>query len=157
MFKKKAFGILIALYILFSSNYNIYSVEASNMPVSKKTAKEDVQETDFGPYMKDLQQAIKKNWIPPKGKESKHVVVAFSIARDGRLLNLNIKNSSGNKEVDERAIKAVKLTFPFKALPSDFKGDKVDIHFTFDYKVSQISTKYDSSSYNDVENLVQYL
>ena len=122
MFKKKIFAILIALYILFGSNYRFYRVEASNASVSKTTAKDVKQEPDFGPYMKDLQQTIKKNWTPPRGRESKRVVTAFSIARDGRLLDIKVKESSGIKEVDELAIKAVKLTAPFKALPSDFNS-----------------------------------
>ena len=30
---------------------------------------------------------------------------------------------------------AVKLTAPFRPLPPDFRGDNVDIQFTFDYNV----------------------
>ncbi len=98
-----------------------------------------IKEPDFGPYMKELQRRIKMNWEPPKGNESKRVVLLFSIARDGRLLNVKVQKSSGLQAADDAAINAVKLTAPFRPLPPDFKGDKVDIQFTFDYTVFGIN------------------
>ena len=89
--------------------------------------------------MKELQRRIKMNWDPPKGNESKRVILLFSIARDGRLLNVKVHKSSGLNSADNAAVNAVKLTAPFKPLPPDFKGDKVDIQFTFDYTVFGIS------------------
>ena len=41
-----------------------------------------LREPDFGPYMRELQRRIKLNWDPPKGNESKTVVLLFKIARD---------------------------------------------------------------------------
>jgi TonB family protein len=94
-----------------------------------------IREPDFGPYMKELQRRIKMNWDPPKGNESKRVILLFSIARDGRLLNVKVHRSSGLQSADNAAINAVKLTAPFRPLPPDFKGNSVDIQFTFDYNV----------------------
>jgi TonB family protein len=98
-----------------------------------------IKQPDFGPYMKELQRRIKMNWDPPKGNESKRVVLLFSIARDGRLLNVSVHKSSGLATADKAALDAVKLTAPFRPLPPDFKGDKVDIQFTFDYNVFGVS------------------
>lgn len=98
-----------------------------------------IKEPDFGPYMKDLQRRIKMNWDPPKGNESKRVILLFSIARDGRLLNVSIHKSSGLPAADKAAIDAVKLTAPFRPLPPEFKGKSVDIQFTFDYNVFGVS------------------
>lgn len=94
-----------------------------------------LKEPDFGPYMKELQRRIKMNWEPPKGNESKRVVLLFSIARDGRLLNVQVAKSSGVPTVDNAAISAVKLSAPFRPLPPEHKGSSVDINFTFDYNV----------------------
>ena len=54
-----------------------------------------LREPDFGPYMRELQRRIKLNWDPPKGNESKRVVLLFKIARDGRLLSCKVQKSSG--------------------------------------------------------------
>jgi tetratricopeptide (TPR) repeat protein len=60
---------------------------------------------DFGPYMADLQRRIKKAWLPPKGNESKRVVVVFKVHRDGALSNLRIDHSSGVACADQAALK----------------------------------------------------
>ena len=94
-----------------------------------------IKEPDFGPYMRELQRRIKMNWDPPKGDESKRVVLLFKIAKDGRLLSCSVHKSSGLPNADKAAIQAVQLTAPFKPLPPEFKGANIDIQFTFDYNV----------------------
>ena len=94
-----------------------------------------LKEPDFGPYMRELQRRIKMNWEPPKGNESKRVVLLFKIARDGRLISHSVYKSSGLPAADRAAMHAVELTAPFKPLPPEYKGDSVDIQFTFDYNV----------------------
>lgn len=96
---------------------------------------DSVREPDFGPYMRELQRRIKMNWDPPKGNESKRVVLLFKIAKDGRLLSNRVLKSSGVPSADKAAISAVELTAPFKRLPPEFKGASIDIQFTFDYNV----------------------
>lgn len=101
-----------------------------------------IREPDFGPYMRELQRRIKMNWDPPKGDQSKRVVLMFKIAKDGRLLSCSVYKSSGLPNADKAAIQAVQLTAPFKPLPPDFKGPNIDIQFTFDYNV------FGASGYN---------
>ena len=98
-----------------------------------------LREPDFGPYMRELQRRIKMNWDPPKGNESKRVVLLFKIAKDGRLLSCKVNKSSGLQSADQAALKAVELTAPFRPLPADFKGQSIDIQFTFDYNVFNAS------------------
>lgn len=100
-----------------------------------------LKEPDFGPYMRELQRRIKMNWDPPKGNESKRVVLLFKIAKDGRLISCRVHKSSGLPSADQAALKAVELTAPFRPLPADFKGANVDIQFTFDYNVFN-ATRY---------------
>lgn len=94
-----------------------------------------IREPDFGPYMRELQRRIKMNWDPPKGNESKRVVLLFKIAKDGRLLSCSVYKSSGLPSCDKAAINAVQSTAPFRPLPAEYKGSSIDIQFTFDYNV----------------------
>lgn len=103
---------------------------------------DSVREPDFGPYMRELQRRIKMNWDPPKGNESKRVVLLFKIARDGRLLSARVFKSSGLPSSDKAALNAVELTAPFRPLPAGYKGSSIDIQFTFDYNV------FGASGYN---------
>ena len=97
-----------------------------------------VKEPDFGPYMRELQRRIKRNWHPPRGNESKRVVVLFKVSRDGRLLRLNINKTSGNPEADDAALESVKMSAPFRPLPPEYQGSDIDIQFTFDYNVFSV-------------------
>lgn len=94
-----------------------------------------LKEPDFGPYMMELQRRIKRRWNPPRGNESKRVVLLFKIGRDGRLLSLKVHNSSSVLEADQAALQAVKESAPFRPLPPEYRGDDIDIQFTFDYNV----------------------
>lgn len=94
-----------------------------------------IKSPDWGPYMRELERRIKRNWNPPKGDASKRVVVLFKIGRDGRLLSIRVSKSSGSVSNDEAAKAAIELTAPFKPLPPEFKGSNIDIEFTFDYNV----------------------
>ena len=94
-----------------------------------------IKQPNWGPYMRDLEQRIKRNWTPPKGDSSKRVVITFTISRDGRLLNKRIVKSSGIPLADRAAMSAIEQTAPFRPLPPEFKGQSVPIEFTFDYNV----------------------
>lgn len=85
--------------------------------------------------MKNLEKTIKTNWNPPKSETSKRVVVIFKINKNGELLALKIQQSSNDEETDKAALEAIKVTSPFKPLPEQFKGQNIDIEFTFDYNV----------------------
>jgi colicin import membrane protein len=49
--------------------------------------------------------------------------VAQSIARDGRLSDIQIEKSSGNLHLDNSGLRAIIKSNPFPPLPADFKGD----------------------------------
>jgi TonB family protein len=99
--------------------------------VSKSSESEDV---DFGPYMANLQRSIKKHWFPPKGNESKRVVVVFDVLADGTALNAKIQRSSGVPQADKAALKAINDGSPYAALPAG-APKSVAIEFSFDYNV----------------------
>ncbi len=112
--------LIILLAILFVSQPVFSSQEQPNV--------------DFGSYMKNLQNKIKKNWNPPneKGRYARATVL-FTLDKNGKLIKYNIKKSSGIKEYDKAAIKALKSSSPFDSLPKEYKEETVDIQFNFDY------------------------
>ncbi|MCK7467687.1 MAG: TonB C-terminal domain-containing protein [Desulfosudis oleivorans] len=72
--------------------------------------------------MSELQRRIKRNWDPPRGSNSKKVVLLFKVSKDGRLLSLRVLTSSGDAEADKAALSAVRLTAPFRPLPPEYRG-----------------------------------
>lgn len=85
--------------------------------------------------MREVQRRIKRNWRPPRGNESKRVVLYFRVGKDGRLLGLRVKRSSGVQESDQAALAAVELSAPFRPLPPECRENFIEIDFTFDYNV----------------------
>ena len=63
------------------------------------------------------------------------MILKYEIKKDGTLGDYDVIKSSGDKNVDKAAIKALKKSSPFEPLPEGFTGDKVDVQFTFDYNV----------------------
>ncbi|MFA6988698.1 MAG: TonB C-terminal domain-containing protein [Candidatus Gastranaerophilaceae bacterium] len=94
-----------------------------------------LKDPDLNPYISNLQRRIKRNWIPPKGNENKKVVLFLRISKEGKLLILNVKDTSLNPDTDNAAISAIKKAMPFRALPTDFRENYLDLVFTFDFNI----------------------
>jgi TonB family protein len=88
----------------------------------------------FGPYMARIQEMIKQRWKPPRGSESKRIVVHFVINRDGSLSNLRLMQTNGDTLANEAALGAVRNAAAFPPLPVG-SAPSIDIEFTFDYNV----------------------
>lgn len=138
--KKK---ILISVLLAFCLISGIYGCVAQDMPAVKKQTpaaenKNSTAAPDFGPYMREVQRKVKSNWNPPQGNTYARTVVLFSVERDGKIINPKVISSSGIKGYDEAALEAIKASSPARPLPAAYKGPKVDIQFTLDYKVHKV-------------------
>lgn len=122
----------------------------NNVVQIKDSDKNDADNIDFKPYMKSLQKKIKSNWHPIHSNESKRIVVLFKINKNGTLEKLKIYKPSGNASLDKEALDAVLRSTPFDSLPKEFKGNSIDIQFTFDYNV------FDANNYSDNKNSSGY-
>lgn len=94
----------------------------------------DSGEPDFSSYLAEMEKKIKKAWFPPRGSESKKIIVKFKLNRQGEVQTVRLGSSSGVAMADEAATTAVKNAGPFGTLPKG-SDDIVDIRFTFDYNV----------------------
>lgn len=93
------------------------------------------QDVDFGPFMADLERRIKRNWSPPRGAESRKVMLLFYLSREGKVVKIETRKSSGDESTDQAAIEAVEASAPFKPFPPQVKEDILPVEFSFDYNV----------------------
>lgn len=99
-------------------------------------------DVDIAPYMKEIENRIKSNWHPPTCDKSMHVVLQFKVLKDGTINSIDVLESSNFYALDLTAKRALSVSAPFPPLPSSFKGDSIDIQFSFDYNlVEQNYTK----------------
>jgi TonB family protein len=89
------------------------------------------QDTNLGPYLKELQRQVRQQWIPELTQSSRRSVLHFTVSRSGQLSNLQIARTSGFSVTDEAAVSAVKRAAPFIPLPTTYRGNNISIEFTF--------------------------
>jgi len=90
-------------------------------------------------YMKLLKEKIESIWRYPKEAArlgmSGDLYIKFSIKKDGKLGEIDLLRTSGYKDLDEAAMKALKDAEPFWPLPADWEKEDLEIngHFIYVY------------------------
>lgn len=99
----------------------------------------DTSEFRHRGYMKLLKEKIENIWQYPKEAArlglSGDLYIKFSIKKDGRLGDVEVLRTSGYKELDEAAVKALKDAEPYWPLPADWEKNVLEIkgHFIYVY------------------------
>jgi len=99
---------------------------------NKNTTRKMITTYDISPYVSELKRSIRWNWKAPKDNGNKRVELFLRIAKDGRLIILNVKKTSEVGEVDNAALNAVKKSLPLNPLPIKYNRGYLDIIFSFD-------------------------
>lgn len=81
-------------------------------------------------YLVNVQSKIQKYWNPPTEKKNLKVVVAFTIFSDGSISNPEITKSSGDRSIDNLALRAVSIAAPFGKLSAGFNANRLDLNVT---------------------------
>jgi len=76
---------------------------------------------------------IHQRWQRTAVRGTAVVVVRFTIARDGRVLDASIETPSGVSILDRSALRAVMLADPMPPLPNSYPRDQVGVHLRFTY------------------------
>ena len=86
-------------------------------------------------YFVLIQDKITGNWTPPKMSPGTTASVSLSlrILRSGQVRSLSVGSSSGDRLLDDSAVRAVGLSSPLPPLPPLFRADalSLDLRFTF--------------------------
>lgn len=97
----------------------------------------DTSEFRHRGYMRMLKQRIESIWQYPREAArlglSGDLYMKFTIKKDGRLGAIELLRTSGFKELDEAAMKAVKKAEPFWPLPDDWEKEDLEIKGHFIY------------------------
>lgn len=94
------------------------------------------REVDIGSYLQQLQQRVRRQWIPGMARSSQKTVVYFVVSRSGQVSNIRIVQPSNSNVTDSVALSAVNRAAPFAPLPVGYANDYIKIRFTFNINVS---------------------
>jgi TonB family protein len=89
---------------------------------------------DYQPYLSAASANFKHHWHPPKANQSKRVVVAFQVLKNGEIDKLRLIKSCGIETMDQAALEAVQSASPIEPPPAK-AALPLNIEYTFDYKV----------------------
>nr|WP_303649766.1 energy transducer TonB [Desulfobotulus pelophilus] len=83
-------------------------------------------------YIAQAAHRVQQNWAyAGAGRSTEGAVVVFQITRDGRVRNLTVTQSSGNRLIDESARRAILKAEPFSVFPDTLPDDRIAIGFRF--------------------------
>lgn len=86
-------------------------------------------------YAADLQRKLSANWRKTlgqvSGRSDQPVVVRFTINADGRISDIRVFESSGNRSLDYSAHRAVQYTNPFRRLPPGLRRSSIVVEMSF--------------------------
>jgi TonB family protein len=104
------------------------------------------KKTQLVSYLKELHRRIKRAWTPPAGEE-RSAEILFRIRKNGTLASIKLVTSSGDSDADGSAMHAIAACSPFKSLPVDYPAAYLDLLYTFNYSVDELSEVGDHGSH----------
>lgn len=92
----------------------------------------------FGAYAKLIRDAVARQWrtndVPQSIRSLPAAIVTFVIARNGRVTDVKVVQSSGNYALDQSAQRAVLEASPLPSLPPQFERNSATVEFVFELK-----------------------
>ncbi len=77
---------------------------------------------------------IERNWSNPVyANQPLSCIIYFQVIRSGRIIKIEIEQSSGIDTFDRACEQAMKLSEPLPPLPDDFTDEIIGIHLEFPY------------------------
>jgi periplasmic protein TonB len=92
----------------------------------------------FPSYVDGVRNRISSNWlqstVDPTVRWAPRAQFTFQVLRDGTVANVQMTQSSGNRSVDNSALRAILSSSPMSALPSGYPGNSVIVEFWFEFR-----------------------
>lgn len=132
IFKSKYCKIFLTFFLLI---YIVTPVFADN-----------VSQANLIFYVKKLDIKINRNWSPPCGFKDSTIILYLKINKDGKLVDIGIKKSSGSIQVDNAALETVIRTLPFGPLPVGYTNDHLDLDIKLNYISSRCNPNYSNQN-----------
>jgi len=99
----------------------------------------DTPEPKFQDYFNKVREQIKSKWVYPREAGERNIegelLIEFHIAKDGRLEFIALRQTSGQRVLDEAAMTAVRLAQPFPPVPDDIAKRTLAINGQFRYQI----------------------
>jgi len=92
----------------------------------------DLDAGDAGAYLDRVERRILAVWRLPEKLNGRKVILRMHLERSGRVSNVRVEKSSGDKKFDDSAIEAVRTASPFPPVPESARIVVGDLHMVLD-------------------------
>ncbi len=94
----------------------------------------EVSKDEMDVFMVNMKKKINQTWKIPKSLNSIRVITGFTVLKDGKIVDPSILQSSGDKNIDDSALQALKDASPLDKLPEQ-APEFLQIRYTFKWDV----------------------
>lgn len=131
----KRIAVLISVLIL-SFGSLVFGEDQHSRLVEKVVVDKTTINRTLNNYVLLTRDAIQKAWTTPvnlltsdalKGK----IAVMYEVSRDGALVSLKLLRGSGNPDMDQSLLRAIRAAVPFPAFPRELDAPRVLIKANF--------------------------
>ena len=84
-------------------------------------------------YVGEIYKRVYSHWKTPLGSKFKDVVVSFVIFSKGNIDNPAVRESTGDKNLDSIAVRAILDSVPFPTLPEELHRPNLPVNIVFRY------------------------
>jgi protein TonB len=118
-------------------------IAVSTLQLSTGTSSMSVPAGDFGSrfawYVNGINRTVSLQWwtqeADPRTSNGRAVTLLFDVLRDGAPTNVRVERSSNSPSLDASAIHALQRVDGFGPLPDTYRGDRITVEYTFDYRL----------------------
>lgn len=129
------FVVVTAIVFFGGNSYELSGLIPNNNSKSVENGRPD--NGSFQPYMNAMHDKITQKWVPPVVDKDTEVIVEYTIMKNGYVKDVKIAQSSGNAEVDNSALEALKNSSPLPPLPLSFDNESINVKFNFMVKAQK--------------------
>lgn len=138
IFMSVAFLILTVVAVFGNRSYELKSLAKGGNPQQQQgQGMTGGTSPEFQPYLEEMHKQISGKWQPPAVNKDSEVILRFTILKNGHVIDESVLQSSGDKEVDESALTALRKSSPLPPLPLSYTRDRATVNFNFTVRANQ--------------------
>lgn len=124
--------------MLWRFQYWLCALATCGLVVISESKTLAVDSGDAKAYLDQVESRVMAVWRLPEKIAGRSVIIRMNLERSGRVSNVRVEKSSGDKKFDDSALKAVRTASPFPPVPESAKVVVGDLHMVLDPTLSEL-------------------
>lgn len=143
---KKPISNIVILLLMLADQQSFAAAPAKQKAPAKRIPQAATTADPVDAYIKLVSPKIQKAWKAPEKTTAEKVVVSLTIAADGKVANVSIKEPSGDQSFDDATLESLKAIGQLPPMPKAAK-DGMTLNYTFHAGDRNQTRKADNEAY----------